>query len=57
MTTQKTMRKTSRTPAGSASIKTKKVVKRVQLPPNPFIHEILAVRFEQHDNTEDSEED
>lgn len=41
MTTQKTMRKTSRTPAGSASIKTQKVVKRVKLPPNPFIHEIL----------------
>ena len=40
MTTQKTTRKT-RTPAGTASIKTKKVVKRVQLPPNPFIHEIL----------------
>ena len=35
------MRKTSRTPAGSASIKTKKIVKRVKLPPNPFIHEIL----------------
>ena len=35
------MRKTSRTPAGSASIKTQKVVKRVKLPPNPFIHEIL----------------
>ena len=34
------MRKT-RTPAGSASIKTKKIVKRVELPPNPFIHEIL----------------
>ena len=41
MTTQKTMRKTSRTPAGTATIKTKKVVKRVKLPPNPFIHEIL----------------
>ena len=40
MTTPKTMRKT-RTPAGSASIKTKKIVKRVELPPNPFIHEIL----------------
>ena len=40
MTTQKTMRKT-KTPAGTAAIKTKKVVKRVQLPPNPFIHEIL----------------
>ena len=35
------MRKTSRTPAGTATIKTKKVVKRVKLPPNPFIHEIL----------------
>ena len=34
------MRKT-RTPAGSAAIKTKKIVKRVELPPNPFIHEIL----------------
>jgi len=41
MTTQKTMRKTSRTPAGTATIKTKKVVRRVKLPPNPFIHEIL----------------
>ena len=41
MTTQKTMRKT-RTPAGSASIITKKLVKRVELPPNPFIHEILV---------------
>ena len=41
MTTQKTTRKATRTPAGTASIKTKKVVKRVQLPPNPFIHEIL----------------
>ena len=40
MTTQKTTRKT-KTPAGSAAIKTKKIVKRVQLPPNPFIHEIL----------------
>ena len=38
MTTPKTMRKT-RTPAGSTSIKTKKIVK--ELPPNPFIHEIL----------------
>ena len=34
------MRKT-RTPAGTTSIRTKKVVKRVELPPNPFIHEIL----------------
>ena len=34
------MRKT-KTPAGTTSIKTQKVVKRVQLPPNPFIHEIL----------------
>ena len=40
MTTQKTMRKT-KTPAGTTSIRTKKVVKRVELPPNPFIHEIL----------------
>ena len=40
MTTPKTTRKT-RTPAGSAAIKTKKIVKRVELPPNPFIHEIL----------------
>ena len=40
MTTQKTMRKT-KTPAGTTSIKTQKVVKRVKLPPNPFIHEIL----------------
>mgnify|MGYP005992715775 CR=1 FL=1 len=40
MTTPKTTRKT-RTPAGSAAIKTKKIVKRVKLPPNPFIHEIL----------------
>ena len=40
MTTQKTMRKT-RTPAGSAAIKTKKIERRVKLPPNPFIHEIL----------------
>ena len=39
-TTPKTMRKT-RTPAGSASSKTKKIVMRVELPPNPFIHEIL----------------
>ena len=34
------MRKT-KTPAGTTSIRTKKVVKRVELPPNPFIHEIL----------------
>ena len=34
------MRKT-KTPAGTTSIKTQKVVKRVKLPPNPFIHEIL----------------
>ena len=40
MTTPKTTRKT-RTPAGSGPIKTKKIVKRVKLPPNPFIHEIL----------------
>ena len=40
MTTPKTTRKT-RTPAGTAAIKTKKIVKRVELPPNPFIHEIL----------------
>ena len=40
MTTQKTMRKT-KTPAGTTSIRTKKVVKRVKLPPNPFTHEIL----------------
>ena len=40
MTTPKTTRKT-RTPAGTTSIKTKKIVKRVKLPPNPFIHEIL----------------
>ena len=46
MTTQKTMRKT-RTPAGSATIKTKKIVKRVKLPPNPFIHEILNLVEEQ----------
>ena len=46
MTTPKTTRKT-RTPAGSASIKTKKIVKRVKLPPNPFIHEILDLVEEQ----------
>ena len=40
MTTQKTTRKT-RTPAGTAAIKTKKIERRVKLPPNPFIHEIL----------------
>ena len=40
MTTQKTMRKT-KTPAGTTSIRTKKVVRRVELPHNPFIHEIL----------------
>ena len=41
MTTPKTTRKT-RTPAGSAeTIKTKKIERRVKLPPNPFIHEIL----------------
>ena len=34
------MRKT-KTPAGTTSIRTKKVVRRVELPPNPFIHEIL----------------
>ena len=34
------MRKT-KTPAGTTSIRTKRVVKRVELPPNPFIHEIL----------------
>ena len=43
MTTQKTMRKTSRTPAGSATIKTKKIERRVKLPPNPFMHEILEL--------------
>ena len=46
MTTQKTTRKT-RTPAGTAAIKTKKIVKRVKLPPNPFIHEILNLVEEQ----------
>ena len=46
MTTQKTMRKT-KTPAGTTSIRTKKVVKRVELPPNPFIHEILDYVEEQ----------
>ena len=46
MTTPKTTRKT-RTPAGSAAIKTKKIVKRVKLPPNPFIHEILDLVEEQ----------
>ena len=46
MTTPKTTRKT-RTPAGSAAIKTKKIVKRVKLPPNPFIHEILNLVEEQ----------
>ena len=40
------MRKT-RTPAGTAAIKTKKIVKRVKLPPNPFIHEILNLVEEQ----------
>ena len=40
MTTPKTTRKT-RTPAGSAAIKTKKIERRVKLPPNPFIQEIL----------------
>ena len=40
------MRKT-RTPAGSAAIKTKKIVQRVKLPPNPFIHEILNLVEEQ----------
>ena len=46
MTTPKTTRKT-RTPAGTAAIKTKKIVKRVKLPPNPFIHEILNLVEEQ----------
>ena len=46
MPTQKTTRKT-RTPAGTAAIKTKKIVKRVKLPPNPFIHEILNLVEEQ----------
>ena len=46
MTTQKTMRKT-KTPAGTTSIRTKKVVKRVELPPNPFIHEILELASKQ----------
>ena len=46
MTTPKTTRKT-RTPAGTKTIKTKKVVKRVKLPPNPFIHEILNLVEEQ----------
>ena len=46
MTTPKPTRKT-RTPAGTASIKTKKIVKRVKLPPNPFIHEILNLVEEQ----------
>ena len=46
MTTQKTTRKT-RTPAGSAAIKTKKIERRVKLPPNPFIHEILNLVEEQ----------
>ena len=46
MTTPKTTRKT-RTPAGSVAIKTKKIVKRVKLPPNPFIHEILNLVEEQ----------
>ena len=46
MTTPKTTRKT-RTPAGSASIKTKRIERRVKLPPNPFIHEILNLVEEQ----------
>ena len=46
MTTPKTTRKT-RTPAGTAAIKTKKIVQRVKLPPNPFIHEILNLVEEQ----------
>ena len=46
MTTPQTTRKT-RTPAGSAAIKTKKIVQRVKLPPNPFIHEILDLVEEQ----------
>ena len=46
MTTPKTTRKT-RTPAGTAAINTKKIVKRVKLPPNPFIHEILNLVEEQ----------
>ena len=46
MTTPKTTRKT-RTPAGSAAINTKKIVQRVKLPPNPFIHEILDLVEEQ----------
>ena len=50
MTTPKTTRKT-RTPAGSAAIKTKKIVKRVELPPNPFIHEILDHVEEQKTKT------
>ena len=46
MTTPKTTRKT-RTPAGSSAIKTKKIERRVKLPPNPFIHEILNLVEEQ----------
>ena len=46
ITTPNTTSKT-RTPAGTAAIKTKKIVKRVKLPPNPFIHEILNLVEEQ----------
>ena len=47
MTNQKTMRKTTKTPAGNARVTKVTPKTRVKLPPNPFVHEILDLVEEQ----------
>ena len=47
MTTQKTTRKATRTPAGNAAVTKVTPKAKVKLPPNPFVHEILDLVEEQ----------